>query len=1062
MWLVRAALRRPIMMLVMVLALALASILAISRSKIDIFPDLDSPVIYVAQPYGGMSPQQMEGYISYYYEYHFLYINGIETVEAKSIQGASLLRLNFHPGTNMSQALAETISYVNRARAFMPPGTVSPFVVRYDAGTLPVGYLVFTSPSKTLGEIQDAALNKVRPQFATLPGVSSPPPFGGNQRSILVNVDPNKLRGYGLSADDVLQALVNGNSIEPAGIANIGSLQTLVTTDSTVTNTGSLLDIPLRDGANAAVYLRDVASVTDGADIPAGYALINGKRTVYIPVTKRPDASTIAVVKEVRQNLPRFQALLPDDISVSYQYDQSRYVTDALWSVVREAVLGALLVGAMLLLFLRDWRSSLIVVVVIPFALLSAVVALWAAGQTINIMTLGGLALAVGVLVDDGTVLLENIHVHMARGAPVGRAVVDASGEVAIPRLVAMSCILAVFIPSFFMVGAARALFVPLSLAVGFSIGAAYLLFSTLIPILSVWFLRSHAPGQDGHKTEAEAEAGSRFGRFRTRFLALQDRLAQRRAWVLAAYAIAAPVLLILVTLIIRTEIFPSAAANQIRLRMDAPEGARIAVTEAMAQQVLRTVSQEAGPGVVDISLSYVGLQGSSYPINLVFLWTGGPHEAVMNISLKPGSGVSVRALTKKLRKVLPGKFPGTQFSFEPGDLVSQILNFGTSSIIDIAVTGPTYGDVEQFAGKLKTELSGAAGIADLKFGQSLHYPNIDVRINRIVAGQLGATADKVGRAVVAATASTRFVTPNYWRDPKSGISYQVQVQVPQAAMTSLPAVAAIPVAGPPGGADLLLGQVADIRQQTVPGELDRRNGQWLVSVTANLTGPDLGRAAKAVDAAIARAGTPPKGVSVDVRGQISVMRQIFSNLSIGLGLSILVMLLLLTANFQSLRLSLIALSTVPAVLLGSMLFLFLTATSLNLESFMGMIMVIGVALANAILLVTFAERNRRAGQSSFEAARNAASERLRPVLMTSLAMIAGMAPMALAIGAGAEETAPLGRAVIGGLLAATAATLFLLPSVFGLVQRKAALGSVSLDPDDPASRTALALDNAK
>ena len=1054
MWLVRAALRRPIMILVLVLSLALGSVLAISRSKIDIFPDLNSPVIYVAQPYGGMSPQQIEGFLSYYYEYHFLYINGIETVEAKSIQGAALLRLNFHAGTNMSEALAETISYVNRARAFMPPGTVSPFVVRYDAGTLPVGYLVFTSPTKTLGEIQDAALNKVRPQFATLPGVSSPPPFGGNQRSILVNVDPNKLRGYGLSPEDVLQALVSGNSIQPAGVANMGALQTLVTTDSTVTNTSALLDIPVRDGANNSVYLRDVANVVDGADLPAGYALIDGKRTVYIPVTKRPDASTIAVVNDVRKNLPRFQALLPDDITVNYQFDQSRYVTDALWSVVREAVLGALLVGLMLLLFLRDWRSSLIVVVVIPFALLAAVVALWAAGQTINIMTLGGLALAVGVLVDDGTVLLENIHVHMARGVPVARAVVDASGEVAIPRLVAMSCILAVFIPSFFMAGPARALFVPLSLAVGFSIGAAYLLFSTLIPILSVWSLK---PG--GHGAASDS-TGGRFARFRARFVRAQDGVAKRRTGVLAIYAIGAPLLLVLLALLIRTEIFPSAAANQIRLRMDAPDGTRIAVTEAMAQQVLQTVKKEAGPDAVDITLSYVGTQGSSYPINLVFLWTGGPHEAVMNISLKPGSGVSVRRLTERLRGVLPAQFPGTQFSFEPGDLVSQILNFGTSSIVDIAVTGPTYGDVEQFAGKLRKELAGAQGIADLKFGQSLHYPNVDVRINRVVAGQLGTTADKVGRAVVAATASTRFVTPNYWRDPKSGISYQVQVQVPQAAMTSLPAIAAIPVSGP-NGTDLLLSQVADLRQQTVPGELDRRNGQWLVSVTANLTGPDLGRAAKAIDAAIARAGTPPKGVTVDVRGQVSVMRQIFSNLSVGLALSVLVMLLLLTAYFQSLRLSLIALSTVPAVLLGSMLFLFVTATSLNLESFMGMIMVIGVALANAILLVTFAERNRAAGQSSFDAARNAASERLRPVLMTSLAMIAGMAPMALAIGAGAEETAPLGRAVIGGLIAATAATLFLLPGVFGLVQRKAPLGSVSLDPDDPTSRVATALESA-
>ena len=1059
MWLTRIALRRPIMMIVLAASLALCSLLAVFSTRIDIFPDLNSPVIYVAQPYGGMSPQQMEGYISFYYEFHFLYINGIENVESKSIQGATLLRLSFHPGTNMSEALAETISYVNRARAFMPPGTVAPFVIRYDAGTLPVGYLVFSSATKTLGQIQDVALNRVRPAFATLPGVSSPPPFGGNQRTIVINVDPSKLRGYGMSADDVLQALVSGNSIQPAGIADIGALQTLVTTNSTVTAISSLLDIPVQGGSNASVYLRDIASVSDTADIPAGYALINGKRTVYIPVTKRPDASTIKVVSEVRKNLPRFQTLLPDDVSVSYQLDQSRYVTDALWSVVREGALGAALVGLMLLLFLRDWRSSLILVVIIPFALFASVVALWAVGQTINIMTLGGLALAIGVVVDDGTVLLENIHVHMAGNGSIARAVVNAAGEVAIPRLLAMACILAVFIPSFFMTGPAKALFVPLALAVGFSIGGAYVLFSTLIPILVVWFLKPHQTAASARRSTGETQAApaSWFDRFRKRFMQIQDRLARRRGLLLGAYAVVTPILLVGLLFFLTTEIFPSTATNQIRLRMDAPEGTRIASTEEMARQVLKVINKEAGPDAIAITLGYVGVQPSSYPINLVFLWTGGPHEAVMNIALRPGAHITARALTAKLRQVLATAFPRAQFSFEPGDLVSQILSFGASSIVDIAVTGPRYADVQQFAGKLKQELTGGAGLADFRFGQSLHYPNIDVHIDRVVAGQLGTTADQVGRAVVAGTASTRFVTPNYWRDPKSGVSYQVQVQVPQQAMTSLPDIAAIPVART-GGGELQLSQVADLRQETVPGELDRKNGQWLISVTANLSNPDLGRAARSIDAAIRRAGKPPKGVTVEVRGQVSVMKQIFGNLSVGLVASILVMLLLLTANFQSPRLSLITLSTVPAVLLGSLLFLFITGASLNLESFMGMIMVIGVALANGILLVTFAERNRQAGQSSFDAARNAAGERLRPVLMTALTMISGMTPMALALGAGSEATAPLGRAVIGGLIAATAATLFILPSVFGLVQRQAPLGSASLDPDDPTSRMALIL----
>lgn len=1052
MWMIRAALRRPVVMIVLALALALCSVLAISRSRVDIFPDLNAPVIFVAQPYGGMSPQQMEGYLSYYYQYHFLYIGGIEAVEGKSIQGAALLRLTFHPGTDMSQAMAETISYVNRARAFMPPGTVSPFVVRYDAGTLPVGYLVFDSPTKTLGEIQDAALNRVRPVFGTLPGVSSPPPFGGNQRTIVVSVDPGKLRGYGLSPTDVLQGLVSGNSIQPAGTANIGTTQTLVTSDASVTSINTLLDIPVRQANGGTVYLRDVASVSDTADIPAGYALIDGKRTVYIPVTKRSGASTVAVVDEVRNNLKRFQDLLPDDVSVSYRLDQSRYVTDALWSVVREGVLAALLVGLMLFLFLRDWRSSAIVVAIIPFCLLSAVVGLWAAGQTINIMTLGGLALAVGILVDEGVVLLENIHVHLARGTPISRAVLDASSEVALPRLMAMACVIAVFIPSFFMGGPAGALFAPLALAVAFAMAAAYLLFTVLLPILSIWFLK---PQPDAH----EHDADTRFDRVRNRFARIQQRFAGRTRTLLIGYAVVAVLVLLGSAAMLRTEIFPSAASNLLRVRMTAPDGTRIAVTEARAQQVLTAIGREAGAGVVETSLSYVGTQGSSYPINTVFLWTGGPNEAVMNIGLKPGSGVSVLDLTERLRRVLPAQFPQTTFSFEPGDLVSQTLNFGTSSTVDIAVLAPQYGDARSYAAKLKEALVKAPGLADLKYGQSLAYPNLDVRIDRVAAGQLGTTAEKVGQAVVAATGSTRFVTPNYWRDPKSGISYQVQVQVPQPAMTSQGAIAAIPVSGANG--DVLVGQVASIRQQTVPGELDRKNGQWLVSLTANLAQPDLGLATRSIDHAIERAGTPPKGVTVEVRGQPAVMKQIFANLGAGLAVAILVMLLLLTANFQSVRLALVALSTVPAVLAGGLLFLLLTGTSLNLQSFMGLIMAIGVALANAILVVTFAERHRLAGQTSFEAGANAAQERLRPVLMTSLAMLAGMVPLALALGGG-SELAPLGRAVIGGVIAATGATLFVLPTVFGVIQHSASRRSMSLDPDDTIHSANLAVETPR
>ena len=1053
MWLIRLALRRPITIMVIVAAIALSSILAVIRTRIDIFPTLDLPVIYVAQPYGGMSPQQMEGFLSYYYEYHFLYINGIESVEAKSIQSTALLRLSFHPGTNMSEALAQTVSYVNRARAFMPPGTVSPFVIRFDAGTLPVGYLVFSSPSRTLSELQDLALNRVRPVFATLPGVSSPPPFGGNQRTIVINVDPQKLHAYGLSPDNVVQALSTGNSIQPAGNVDLGSTNAMVTTDSTVTQIDDLLDIPLHSGSGASIYLRDIGSVKDTADVLAGYALLNGQRTVYIPVTKRPDASTITVVDEVRQNIERFQSLIPQDIKITYEFDQSQYVRAALLSVLREGLIGAALTGLMILFFLGDWRSSLIVVITIPFALLMAVVLLRLTGQTINIMTLGGLALAVGVLVDEGTVLMENIHVHLAQGKKKAQAVLAASREVAIPRLLAMLSVLAVFLPSFFMTGPSQSLFVPLSLAVGFSMGASYLLSSSLVPVLANWILKQE-------KNDAEHPKETRFDRFRKRFQGALERIMAFPKLLLGAYALVALLIIVLLGPRLAEEIFPSSASTQFRLRIDAPDGTRVAVTEALVQKVLAAITREAGASNLDLTLGYIGTQPSSYPINTVFLWTSGPQQAIMNIGLNSGSKISLRNLEENLRQKLPQEFPDTHFSFDPGDLISQILNFGAPSSAEVAITGPQYADVQSYANRVQQELAKVKELRDVEFEEPLRYPTVNVHVDRVLAGQLGATANDVGAAVVSSTASSRFVAPNYWRDPKSGVSYQVQVQVPQPAMTSLKDIQTIPV-NSSTGTHPLLSQVADVQSTTVPGELDRQNGMWMIIASANVGNNDFARAAKEIDRAITNAGQAPRGVSTQVRGQVSALKQIFVQLSVGLALAVVVILLLLTANFQSLRLALIVISSVPAVLVGAIVMLLITGTTLNLESFMGTIMAVGVAVANAILLITFAEQNRRNGADAISAARSAAAERLRPVLMTSLAMIAGMIPMALAIGRGSEETAPLGRAVIGGLLAATLATLFLLPTVFGIVQKNASLKSLSLDPEDSDSPYALKPENA-
>jgi multidrug efflux pump subunit AcrB len=1038
MWLIRTAMRRPITILILILGVALMSLLAVQRMKIDIFPDLGTPVIYVAQPYGGMDPAQMEGYIANYYEYHFLYVTGIEHVESRSIQGATLLKLFFHEGTNMAQAVAETVAQVNRSRAFMPPGTVPPFVVRFDGGSVPVGYLVFSSETRALGEIQDLALNRVRPMFGTLPGVSAPPPFGGNQRTVVVRVDPDRLRAYRMSGDEVVRSLARGNVVTPSGNVRIGDFTQMVPVNSVVRDVQELLEIPVRVGAGPSVFLRDIGYVEDASDILTSYALINGKRSVYIPVTKRADASTLAVVQRVTAELPRMRAAIPSDIIVDFRFDQSGYVTNAIRSLATEGTLGALLTGVMVLLFLGHLRSSIIVILTIPLALLAAVVALWGAGQTINIMTLGGLTLAIGILVDESTVAIENIHTHLARGKKRARAVIDAVSEVAVPMMLAMLCILAVFAPSFFMVGVGRALFVPLALSVGFAMAASYILALTFVPILYTWIGGEHHP----------ATEGGFFDRLRDRYGRLVGTFIRLRWAVLAVYLLVSAIAVYGVGGALGTEIFPSADSGQIQIRLRAPTGTRVERTELLALKVLDTIGEAVGPENVDASLGFVGSQPPSYPVNTIYLWTSGPHEAVLLVSLKPERKMSTDALQEMLRTKIGEIAPGSVVSFEAADLVNQVMSFGSPTPIEVAVTGANLTTSRGYADKLKAEMAKITALRDLQFGQALDYPIMQVQIDRERAGQLGVTVEEVGRSLVAATSSSRFVTPNYWADPNSGIAYQVQVEIPQHTMSSMEDILNVPVMQN-GAARPLLGDVATVSQQTAIGEYNRYNQQRMITLTANVHGEDLGTASDEVFAAVSRAGDPPSGVTVSVRGQVAPMQQTLDGLRSGLGLAIVAIFLLLSAYFQSFKVAVIVVGTIPAVIAGVALSLFITGSTLNVQSFMGAIMAIGVAVANAILLATFAEQYRQEGATSDVAATRGATSRLRPILMTTFAMIAGMIPVAM----GAEQLAPLGRAVIGGLAASTIATLLVLPALFALVQARATVASPSLDPDDVMSR---------
>ncbi len=1012
----------------------------------DVFPPLGIPTIYVAQPFGGMDPSQMEGSLTYYYEYHFLYITGIEHVESKSIQGASIMKLQFHPGTDMAGAMAETVAYVNRARAFMPLGTPGPFVTRFDAGSVPVGQLVFSTenPNRTVGQMQDAALNQVRPLFATLPGVSAPPPFGGSARTITVNVKPDRMRAYGVSPDEIVQAISKANVISPSGSMNLGDKYPLVPVNAQVRNIQDLEGVSIRGspGGGGTVFLRDVAVIQDGSDLVTSYALVNGRRTVYMPVTKRADASTLAVVELVKRNLPRFKAAVAEDIVVSYELDQSPVVTRAIGDLMKEGFLGAALTGLMVLLFLSDWRSALVVVLNIPLALLVACFGLWVAGQSINLMTLGGMALAVGILVDEATVAVENLQVHLRRGESLSRAALTATRETALPRLLAMLCVVSVFLPAFFMEGAAKSLFTPLALAVGFSMAASYVLSSTLVPILSVWILKF-----SGHASDPGWLVW-----FQRVYGTTLKPLIQARWVVVILYLVVTVSALILSGRRLGLEIFPSVESDQFAVRLHAPTGTRLEQTEQLTLRALELIRNEVGETNVHLTMALVGVHAANYPVNLIHLWNGGPDEAHVSVQLRRGSRIQIPALKDRLRSRFSAELPSLRLSFEPSDIISRVMSFGAATPIEVAVSGPNLAVSRQYAEALLATLSKLPWLCDVQLVQSLDFPSVEVNVHRERAGLMGVSMSDVSKSLVPATTSSRFTVPNFWSDPNSGVSYSVQVQVPQTETRSMEDLRNLPISAGPNRS-VLLRSVASVEPGMVVGQFERYNMARVVSISANLRGMDLGRALREIEALpeIANRQQWPVRTRVDVRGQAVPLRQLVDGFVSGLGVAIAVVFLMLLANFQSLRLALTVLSTMPAVLCGVALMLWLTRTSLNLQSAIGTIMAVGVAVANAILLVTFAEKLRRDGVPAVDAALAAAKARLRPILMTSAAMIAGMIPMALGVGEGGAQTAPLARAVAGGLLVVTGATLGVLPAVFAWLA-PGSVRSASLDPDDPES----------
>ncbi|MDB5138010.1 MAG: Multidrug efflux pump subunit AcrB [Mucilaginibacter sp.] len=1067
---VTSALKRPITVVVITLSLLIFAVLSAIKIPIDIFPQLNLPTIYVIESYGGMSPQQMEGFFSTRLQDQFLYVNGIKNISSKNIQGLTIVKLSFYESTNMAEASAEVALQVNRAQSFFPPGALPPQVIRFDASSLPVGELVMDSKSESLKDIYDMAATRIRPMFATIPGLSAPPPFGSNARSIILSVDPNKMRSFNLTADEVVDALSKFNVMSPSGNLRLGNTMYLTTMNSLIKNADNFGNIPVVTKKGVPIYIKDLARVSDATDITVDYALINGKRSVYIPVVKTADASTWTVVQDLKSKLPEMQNLLPDDVKLSYEFDQSVFVVNAVKSLMTEGGLGALLTGLMVLLFLRDLRSSLIVVITIPVSILIGVLLLSLFGQTINIMTLSGLALAIGILVDQATVTIENIHQHLEMGKPKRLAIYDACEEISFPLLLILLCILAVFAPSFMMNGVPKAMFLPLSMAIGLTMIVSYVLAQTLVPILSNWMIKAeryqnyqhgkiHAHAGEAMDEseemqinkhlkveEAEPEKNDFFEKVKLHFISILKKLMPNKRVIVPVYLVVVILLAGICFVVIGKDMMPKLNNGQFQVRIKEPEGTRLERTEEKFKQVLQIIDKTVN-NHVKITSGYIGLVPSSFGSSNLYVFNTGTHEAVLQVNLDENYKVNMDELKDALRKNIAYELPEMTISFEPIDMTEKIMSQGASTPIEVQVAGKDMQQIETYGDKVLAKLKQIPYLRDVQIDQPLKFPVVAITLDRFKVSQLGLNVKDVARSVTASTSSSRFTEKNLWLDDKNSYTYQVQVQIPEYVMNTMDELKEIPLVK--GQSSPTLGDVADFKTNYLPGEYDRTGPRRYITISANIYKKDLGTATTDVQKAVTSIGTPPKGLVAGLQGMSGLLIETLSSLQNGLMFAILVIFLLLAANYQSFKVSLTVLSTIPAVILGSLTALLLTGSTLNLQSYMGMIMSTGVSVANAILIVTNAENLRLEYRDATKASITSASIRLRPILMTSFAMMAGMIPMASGLGEAGEQTAPLGRAVIGGLFASTLAALFILPMVFAWVQGKTTYDSPDLMPED-------------
>jgi multidrug efflux pump subunit AcrB len=1040
-WIVRVALSRPYTFVVLAIAILLLGPLAILRMPVDIFPNIGIPVVAIVWNYAGLSADEISTRLVTIHERALTTtVNGIEHIESQSLRGTGVVKVFFQPGASIEMAVAQVTAVSQAILRQMPTGTTPPLVISYNASTVPVLQLALSGQSLSEQQLFDLGTNFLRTRLATVQGASIPLPYGGRQPQVQVDLDPAALRAKGLSPLDVVNALSVQNLILPAGTSKIGGVEYDVRINGSPQTVAEMNDLPIRTVGRTPIYVRDVAHVRNGSPPQTNVVRVNGQRATLMAILKNGEASTLDVIERVKTALPRILASLPPELKVDALADQSLFVRASIEGVVREAVIAAVLTALLILVLLGSWRSTLIVATSIPLSILASLIMLGAMRETINIMTLGGLALAIGILVDNGIVAIENISAHLEQGKDLEPAILDGAEQITVPTFVATVCICIVFVPMFFLTGVGRYLFVPMAEAVVFAMLASFALSRTLVPTMAKYLLEAHAPDRHAERRRSrnplvrfQGRADDAFTRLREAYGAVLAACLERRRAVAVVFLAGCAASLGLVPWLGR-DFFPAVDSGQFKLHLRAPTGTRIEETAGLTDRVEQAIrgvipAREVASIIDNIGLPYSGINltySNSAPI--------GPYDADILVSLaaehRPTAG-HVRALRRELAR----RFPGVLFSFIPADIVSQILSFGLPAPVDVQVVGRDAEANQQFASRLAAQLARVPGVVDLRVHQAFNQPQLRWEVDRTRAAQAGYTQREVASNLLISLSGSAQTTPTFWLNPATGVSYAVATQTPQYRIGSLHDLGGIPVTGASGARPQLLENLATVSRGAAAAVVSHYDVQPVVDIFGAVQGRDLGGVASEIRRIVAASEKQlPRGSQVFVRGQIETMDASFRGLLGGLVLAVVLVYLLIVVNFQSWLDPFIIISALPAALAGIVWMLFLTGTTTSVPALTGAIMCVGVATANSILVVSFAKDEIAKGRSPVEAARGAGVARFRPVLMTALAMVIGMVPMALGLGEGGEQNAPLGRAVIGGLVLATVATLFFVPAVFGVL----------------------------